>query len=86
MTIKRFRANKKVENTTSNNIQSNLSKSTDHSQTDQDDVTLQLAKPTIRERNASMFNNEMLSDVHFQVGPPGNCCIPTTADKKESHH
>lgn len=36
-------------------------------------TAVQLSKATIRERNCSMFNNEMLSDVHFQVGPPGKC-------------
>ncbi|XP_034018000.1 BTB/POZ domain-containing protein 6-B-like [Thalassophryne amazonica] len=28
--------------------------------------------PTLRERNALMFNNEQMADVHFIVGPPGN--------------
>ncbi|KAJ8331998.1 hypothetical protein SKAU_G00430220 [Synaphobranchus kaupii] len=27
--------------------------------------------PTIRERNSVMFNNELMADVHFVVGPPG---------------
>ncbi|XP_078675068.1 BTB/POZ domain-containing protein 6-B-like [Branchiostoma floridae x Branchiostoma belcheri] len=27
-------------------------------------------KPTVRERNGLMFNNELMSDVHFLVGPP----------------
>ncbi|KAJ8002184.1 hypothetical protein DPEC_G00177190 [Dallia pectoralis] len=27
--------------------------------------------PTIRERNSIMFNNELMADVHFVVGPPG---------------
>ncbi|KAF1394523.1 hypothetical protein PFLUV_G00001200 [Perca fluviatilis] len=27
--------------------------------------------PTLRERNSVMFNNEMMADVHFVVGPPG---------------
>ncbi|MGH0139116.1 UNVERIFIED_CONTAM: hypothetical protein FKN15_030459, partial [Acipenser sinensis] len=27
--------------------------------------------PTIRERNAVMFNNDLMADVHFVVGPPG---------------
>lgn len=27
--------------------------------------------PTLRERNALMFNNELMADVHFIVGPPG---------------
>ncbi|XP_041941740.1 BTB/POZ domain-containing protein 6-B-like [Alosa sapidissima] len=30
------------------------------------------AHPTLRERNASMFNNELMADVHFIVGPPGD--------------
>nr|NP_001108397.1 BTB/POZ domain-containing protein 6-A [Danio rerio]AAI55623.1 Zgc:172197 protein [Danio rerio] len=29
------------------------------------------AHPTLRERNALMFNNEQMADVHFIVGPPG---------------
>ncbi|XP_076841841.1 BTB/POZ domain-containing protein 6-A isoform X2 [Brachyhypopomus gauderio] len=29
------------------------------------------AHPTLRERNALMFNNEHMADVHFIVGPPG---------------
>ena len=32
------------------------------------DNNLQSSKSTIRERNSVMFNNEMLSDVHFRVG------------------
>ncbi|KPP73260.1 BTB/POZ domain-containing protein 6-like [Scleropages formosus] len=31
----------------------------------------QSAHPTLRERNALMFNNELMADVHFVVGPPG---------------
>ncbi|XP_068198543.1 BTB/POZ domain-containing protein 6-B-like [Antennarius striatus] len=31
----------------------------------------QEAQPTLRERNALMFNNEQMADVHFIVGPPG---------------
>ncbi|XDV15649.1 hypothetical protein PO909_015686 [Leuciscus waleckii] len=27
--------------------------------------------PTIRERNSVMFNNELMADIHFVVGPPG---------------
>ncbi|KAL2098635.1 hypothetical protein ACEWY4_005115 [Coilia grayii] len=30
------------------------------------------AHPTLRERNASMFNNELMADVHFVVGSPGD--------------
>ncbi|XP_015251156.1 PREDICTED: BTB/POZ domain-containing protein 6-B-like [Cyprinodon variegatus] len=29
------------------------------------------AHPTLRERNALMFNNEHMADIHFIVGPPG---------------
>uniref|UniRef100_A0A3P9M783 BTB domain-containing protein n=1 Tax=Oryzias latipes TaxID=8090 RepID=A0A3P9M783_ORYLA len=32
----------------------------------------QAAHPTLRERNALMFNNEHMADVHFIVGPPGD--------------
>ncbi|XP_046877808.1 BTB/POZ domain-containing protein 6-B isoform X1 [Hypomesus transpacificus] len=31
----------------------------------------QSTHPTLRERNALMFNNEHMADVHFIVGPPG---------------
>uniref|UniRef100_A0A8C6SJI0 BTB (POZ) domain containing 6b n=1 Tax=Neogobius melanostomus TaxID=47308 RepID=A0A8C6SJI0_9GOBI len=31
----------------------------------------QCSHPTLRERNALMFNNELMADVHFIVGPPG---------------
>ncbi|XP_035277692.1 BTB/POZ domain-containing protein 6-B-like isoform X1 [Anguilla anguilla] len=31
----------------------------------------QTSHPTLRERNALMFNNELMADVHFIVGPPG---------------
>ncbi|XP_059354818.1 BTB/POZ domain-containing protein 6-B-like isoform X1 [Carassius carassius] len=31
----------------------------------------QSTPPTLRERNALMFNNELMADVHFVVGPPG---------------
>uniref|UniRef100_A0A8C9G1B4 BTB domain-containing protein n=1 Tax=Pavo cristatus TaxID=9049 RepID=A0A8C9G1B4_PAVCR len=31
----------------------------------------QSCHPTLRERNALMFNNELMADVHFIVGPPG---------------
>ncbi|XP_069494307.1 BTB/POZ domain-containing protein 6 isoform X1 [Ambystoma mexicanum] len=33
--------------------------------------TWQCFHPTLRERNALMFNNELMADVHFIVGPPG---------------
>ncbi|XP_054879015.1 LOW QUALITY PROTEIN: BTB/POZ domain-containing protein 6-B-like [Poeciliopsis prolifica] len=40
---------------------------------DDDDERLswQGAHPTLRERNALMFNNEHMADIHFIVGPPG---------------
>ncbi|KAG9336603.1 hypothetical protein JZ751_002950 [Albula glossodonta] len=31
----------------------------------------QSSHPTLRERNALMFNNELMADVHFVVGPTG---------------
>ena len=36
------------------------------------DPNWQASKLTIRERNAAMFNNELMADVHFVVGNPGN--------------
>lgn len=36
------------------------------------DPNWQASKASIRERNAAMFNNELMSDVHFLVGPKGN--------------
>ncbi|KAM4014262.1 BTB/POZ domain-containing protein 6 isoform 1-T1 [Anomaloglossus baeobatrachus] len=33
----------------------------------------QSVHPTLRERNALMFNNELMADVHFIVGPVGAC-------------
>ena len=38
------------------------------------DNNLQSSKSTIRERNSVMFNNEMLSDVHFRVGIGSKKC------------
>lgn len=35
------------------------------------DPNWQATRPTIRERNAAMFNNELMSDVHFIVGSNG---------------
>ncbi|CAG0912447.1 unnamed protein product [Notodromas monacha] len=34
---------------------------------------VQSLKPTLRERNAAMFDNELMSDVVFVVGPPSAC-------------
>ncbi|XP_076318318.1 BTB/POZ domain-containing protein 6-B-like isoform X2 [Tachypleus tridentatus] len=36
------------------------------------DPNWQAAKATVRERNAAMFNNELMSDVQFIVGPKGS--------------
>lgn len=36
------------------------------------DPNWQATRPTIRERNAAMFNNELMADVHFIVGSNGN--------------
>uniref|UniRef100_UPI00358FF733 BTB/POZ domain-containing protein 6-B-like isoform X2 n=1 Tax=Myxine glutinosa TaxID=7769 RepID=UPI00358FF733 len=33
----------------------------------------QEAFPTVRERNALMYNNDLMADVHFLVGPPEEC-------------
>lgn len=35
------------------------------------DPNWQATKPSIRERNAAMFNNELMADVRFIVGNPG---------------
>lgn len=35
------------------------------------DPNWQATKPTVRERNAAMFNNELMADIKFLVGPPG---------------
>lgn len=36
------------------------------------DPNWQATKISIRERNAAMFNNELMADIHFIVGPLGN--------------
>ncbi|KAF7646860.1 hypothetical protein LDENG_00181360 [Lucifuga dentata] len=36
-----------------------------------DPPSWQCSHPTLRERNALMFNNELMADVHFIVGPLG---------------
>ncbi|XP_046402328.1 BTB/POZ domain-containing protein 6 isoform X3 [Ischnura elegans] len=36
------------------------------------DINWQASKPTVRERNAAMFNNELMSDIRFIVGSPGH--------------
>ena len=35
----------------------------------------QASKPTVRERNAAMFNNELMADIRFVVGSPGTHLI-----------
>ncbi|XP_044730523.1 BTB/POZ domain-containing protein 6 isoform X2 [Chrysoperla carnea] len=35
------------------------------------DPNWQATKPTVRERNAAMFNNELMADIKFVVGTPG---------------
>lgn len=35
------------------------------------DPNWQATKPSVRERNAAMFNNELIADVKFVVGTPG---------------
>ena len=41
------------------------------------DPNWQASKPTVRERNAAMFNNELMSDIRFYVGGPGNFILHT---------
>lgn len=36
------------------------------------DPNWQATKPTVRERNAAMFNNHLMADIIFIVGSPGN--------------
>nr|CAD7454715.1 unnamed protein product [Timema tahoe] len=36
------------------------------------DPNWQATKPTVRERNAAMFNNELMADIRFIVGSPGH--------------
>lgn len=38
------------------------------------DPNWQATKPSVRERNAAMFNNELIADVKFVVGTPGMFC------------
>lgn len=38
---------------------------------DTGDPNWQATKPTVRERNAAMFNNELMSDISFIVGSDG---------------
>lgn len=36
------------------------------------DPNWQATKPTVRKRNAAMFNNNLMADIIFIVGSPGN--------------
>lgn len=40
---------------------------------DTGDPNWQATKSTVRERNAAMFNNELMSDISFVVGSDGMC-------------
>ncbi|XP_072533422.1 BTB/POZ domain-containing protein 6-A [Salminus brasiliensis] len=55
--------NNSINNNTKNNNVNNNNVNNDPSSPGQ---------PTLRERNAQMFNNEHMADVHFIVGPPGS--------------
>lgn len=44
---------------------------------DTGDPNWQATKPTVRERNAAMFNNELMSDISFIVGSDGNILTKT---------
>lgn len=39
------------------------------------DPNWQATKPTVRERNAAMFNNQLMADITFIVGGPGKYFI-----------
>lgn len=42
------------------------------------DPNWQATKPTVRERNAAMFNNELMADIKFIVGCDGECALILT--------
>lgn len=44
---------------------------------DTGDPNWQATKPTVRERNAAMFNNELMSDISFIVGSDGKSGYPS---------
>jgi len=46
------------------------------------DPNWQAIKSTVRERNAAMFNNDLMADIYFVVGNPGLCLI----DNIHSHN
>lgn len=50
---------------------SNVNLSQDHEDPTTADPNWQATKATIRERNAAMFNNDLMSDVRFLVGCDG---------------
>lgn len=39
------------------------------------DPNWQAIKSTVRERNAAMFNNDLMADIYFVVGNPGQCIL-----------
>lgn len=41
------------------------------------DPNWQAIKSTVRERNAAMFNNDLMADIYFVVGNPGWCLVDT---------
>lgn len=49
------------------------------------DPNWQATKSTVRERNAAMFNNELMADISFIVGSDGKsyncCCFPDRSEK-----
>ncbi|XP_066534635.1 BTB/POZ domain-containing protein 6-A [Hoplias malabaricus] len=55
----------RVNNNKNNNLNNNVNSGSSNG-------SLYSPQPTLRERNAQMFNNEHMADVHFIVGPPGS--------------
>ena len=64
--------------TSQTSLASSLSSSSSLSpqQQQQLDHNWQASKASVRERNAVMFNNDLMSDVHFLVGHSGQLRIP----------
>lgn len=46
------------------------------------DPNWQASKPSVRERNAAMFNNDLMADVRFVVGNPGEAGRQNTFEMK----
>jgi BTB/POZ domain-containing protein 3/6 len=49
------------------------------------DPNWQASKPTVRERNAAMFNNELMADIRFIVGSPGTHITLLLASKSSQN-